>query len=343
IDLKYDEKLNNDNIKKFSNFIYSLTSDLKIKIDKTGIQKLLEEALILNESKEKFSLVISDIKAILEEAVLLANESKKKIIKEKEIEKALEFIKYRFGHPRRRYFEALKQKIFRIDLSGSRVGRINGLSIFTPFISFQEYGQISTISARVNMGGGSLINIEREVNFSGDLHDRGVFVLQSYLKGLFHKFQSLGMDISILFEQNHSIIDGDSASVAELIAVFSAISELPIPSNIAITGSLTQYGESLPVGAVIQKIESFFEITKLIGSQKETYKVFLPEQNIRDLILSKELRKYIEKGKFQIIAFSNVEEVVEEVFSIPFGKIGKNGKYQEGSFLKRIEEKLEKR
>jgi predicted ATP-dependent protease len=343
VDLEYEADLNLENFHKFEGFIEYLARKMKIKIHRSGVQRLLEEALVFNENKKKFSLVVSDIKAIFEESVILAKEKKKKEIREEEIELALKEIHKRFSGPKKRYFDALKHNIYKIQLTGKRVGRINGMSIFTPYVSYQEFGQISTISARVIMGSGNLINIEREVNLSGDIHDRGIFVLQSYLKGLFHKFQGFGMDVSILFEQNHSIIDGDSATVAEFLAVLSAMSDVPIPANLAITGSMTQYGESLPIGAVIQKLESYFEISKLIGSSKEIYEAFIPEQNVRDLILSRELRKYIQKGKFRLIAYSHVEEVVEHIFRMPFGKLEKDGKYTPGSLLRIIEDKLEKR
>lgn len=140
-----------------------------------------------------------------------------------------------------------------IQLKGKKTGRINGLSVILLHSSLADFGQVNQVSARVALGSGNFINIEREVNLSGDLHDKGVFILQSYIKGMFSHIQSFGLDASILFEQNYSPIDGDSASCAELLAILSALAGLEIPCNIAVTGALSQYGEILPVGSVNTK------------------------------------------------------------------------------------------
>ena len=233
--------------------------------------------------------------------------------------------------------------MYNITLSGKRLGRINGLSIFTPYSTHQEYGQVSVISSRALMGSGNFINIEREVNLSGDVHDKGVFILQSYLKGLFANFSAFAVDISILFEQSHSIVDGDSATVAELIATLSALSGYEIPSNIAITGSMSQYGEIMPVGAINQKVEAWFAISRLLGSPKDSYSVYIPTANAKDLVLSNEIIKAIQENKFNVYSFSHVTEVVPEILKIPMGKIEKDGKYTPDSILRRIEDRLEKK
>lgn len=230
-----------------------------------------------------------------------------------------------------------------IQLKGKKTGRINGLSVILLHSSLADFGQVNQVSARVALGSGNFINIEREVNLSGDLHDKGVFILQSYIKGMFSHIQSFGLDASILFEQNYSPIDGDSASCAELLAILSALAGLEIPCNIAVTGALSQYGEILPVGSVNTKISAWYEIIQIVGNSRDKYSVYIPTANLRDLNLPSPIRKAMDKGKFQIFTCSHVEELIPEVFGIPAGKFGKNGKYPPGSLFHLIEERIDRK
>jgi predicted ATP-dependent protease len=344
IDLEYEIELNKKNISRFSVLLENLKVPKYPSLNLSGKKRMLEEALALNDSKTKFSLNISDIKSVYEEAmVLFKDKSLKNGLGTKEVKAAIDTIDYRFSLPKRQYYEDLKNGIYNIILTGSRLGRINGLSILTPFSTFKEFGQVNVISSRALMGTGNFINIEREVNLSGDVHDKGVFILQSFLKGLFSSFPTLGVDISILFEQNHSLVDGDSATVAELLTTISALSGLEIPCNIAITGSMSQYGEVMPVGAINQKLLAWYEITQILGTPKDTYYAYIPEANRKDIILSEEIRNAIQKKKFMIISYIHVSDVVPEIMGLPFGKIEKDGKYSKGSILRKIEDKLEKR
>ncbi|MDX1960070.1 MAG: AAA family ATPase [Leptospiraceae bacterium] len=341
IDLEFEAELNKTNLHKFSILLDSLTVSEYPSINSSGKKRMMEEALLLNDSKSKFTLNISDLKSIYEEAMVKFKN--KKSLGYDEIDKAIEIINHRFSMPKRKYHEDLKNGIYNLSLSGHRLGRINALSILTPFSTYQEFGQVNVISSRALMGSGNFINIEREVNLSGDVHDKGVFILQSFLKGLFANFPTLGVDISILFEQSHSLVDGDSATVAELLATLSALSEILIPCNIAITGSMSQYGEVMPVGAINQKIGAWSEIIEILGNKKDIYKVYIPDSNRKDIILPRDARKLVQSSRMEILAYSHVSEVVSDIMGVPFGKIEKDGKYSLNSVLRNIEDKLEKR
>jgi predicted ATP-dependent protease len=346
VDLETEAELTKKNIARFSNLIDTLSLADYPPPNPSAKKRLLEEALKLNESKTKFTLNIAEIKSIYEESMVFAK-SKKDVkgasLNEADIELALQNIEKRESMPKKKYYEDLKNGMYNMSLTGKRLGRINGLSILTPFTSHQEFGQVNVISSRALMGTGNFINIEREVNLSGDVHDKGVFILQSYLKGLFSNFASLGVDISILFEQSHFVVDGDSASVAELIATLSALSGAEIPCNIAVTGSMSQYGEIMPVGAINQKIEAWYSISKLLGSPREIYSVYIPTANAKDLILNPEIRKAVGENKFNIYSFSHVADVIPEILKLQLGKIEKDGKYTQDSILRRIEDRLEKK
>ncbi|TGK33861.1 ATP-dependent protease [Leptospira gomenensis] len=309
--------------------------------DSSAVDALLEIALRWNDSKTKLSLSFAELRTFVGELLVLFK--KGKTISRAQVEAAPELIEKRVAVHKRRYLESVREGLTAIQLKGKKTGRINGLSVILLHSSLSDFGQVNQVSARVALGSGNFINIEREVNLSGDLHDKGVFILQSYIKGMFSHIQSFGLDASILFEQNYSPIDGDSASCAELLAILSALSGLEIPCNIAVTGALSQYGEILPVGSVNTKIAAWYEVIRIAGSPKDKYKVFLPSANLRDLNLPAPIRKAMDKGKFQVFTCSHVEELIPEVFGIPAGKFGKNGKYPIGSLFHLIEERIDRK
>lgn len=181
------------------------------------------------------------------------------------------------------------------------------------------------------------------MNLSGDIHDKGVLIISSYLKALFGGHLNISLDASVTFEQNSSIIDGDSASIAQFLAVLSALSECKIPANLAVTGAMSQYGDALPIGEVNKKIEAFYEISSLIGTPKEIYRVFIPESNVKDLILSDTVLEAIKKGFFEVLSYAHIEDLIQEILGLPLGKADKEGSFPEGSLMHVIQQKLEKK
>lgn len=339
IDLEDEAELTPGNISNFSKYIDSLKEEGLPDLDPSAKEVLLRDLLIQNESRTSFSLSFAESKAIYEEAIVLF--PGKKSLGANEVEKAIASLDSRYSLPKKKYYEELERGVFNLKFTGSRLGRINALSIYSPFGNYQEYGQVNVISARVLMGSGNFINIEREVNLSGDVHDKGVYVLQSFLKGILSNYSTLGVDISILFEQSHMMVDGDSATVAELLITLSALSGIEIPCNLAVTGSMSQYGEVMPVGAVSRKITAWYEISSLLGNSRDTYHVFLPETNSKELILDKNVQSAIAKKKFTVNSYSHVEDIIPRVLGLPLGKIEKNGKFSENSVMSLIEKRLE--
>ncbi|MCB1191041.1 MAG: AAA family ATPase [Leptospiraceae bacterium] len=339
IELEDEVNLNKNNITKFSILVDTFPKTGYPKANKKAKKRLLEESLRINESQLKFTSNIAYIQSIFSEVAVRSKN--KKILSEKEVEIGIQSKEYRNSISKRKYYEELKNGLYNIILTGSRLGRINALSIMTDYSNNQEYGQLSIISSRAMMGTGSFINIEREVNLSGDIHDKGIFILQSYLKGLFSNLNTFGLDASIMFEQSYSPVDGDSASVAELLAILSALSGLEIPSNIAITGSMTQYGEILPIGSINQKIEAWHSIIKVLGKPSSTYKMFMPASNINNLLLSHDVIQSVKDEKLLIYSSTHVSEIIPLILDIPMGKIEKDGKYSKNSLLRMIEDRVE--
>lgn len=311
-------------------------------LDQTALDSLLELALRWNDSQSRLSLHLSELRSFVTE-ILALNKKAKKSVGRAQIEAAPALIQKRTAIHKRKYLENIQEGLISVQLKGKKTGRINGLSVILLQSSLLDFGQVNQVSARVSLGSGNLINIEREVNLSGNLHDKGVFILQSYIKGMFSHIQSFGLDASILFEQNSSPIDGDSASCAELLALLSALSGLEIACNIAVTGALSQYGDILPVGAVNTKIQAWFDVTRLAGSNKDKYCIYIPKDNVRDLNLSREIREEMRKGKFQIVSCSHVEDLIPEIFGTPAGRISKVGTYPPNTLFRIIEERIDRK
>lgn len=196
-----------------------------------------------------------------------------------------------------------------IDTKGSKVGVINGLSVYS--MGEYSFGRPSRISVTTSMGNKGLINIEREAKMSGPIHNKSVLILQGYLTENFAQEYPLSVNAYICFEQSYGGIEGDSATLAELCALLSSLSGIPIKQNIAITGSLNQKGEIQVVGGITEKVEGFYNICKKRGLKDKAYGVILPKDNMDNLILTDEMEEDISKGKFNIYPVSKIEESVE--------------------------------
>ena len=196
-----------------------------------------------------------------------------------------------------------------IDTKGSKVGVINGLSVYS--MGEYSFGRPSRISVTTSMGNKGLINIEREAKMSGPIHNKSVLILQGYLTEKFAQEYPLSVNAYICFEQSYGGIEGDSATLAELCALLSSLSGIPIKQNIAITGSLNQKGEIQVVGGITEKVEGFYNICKKRGLKDKAYGVILPKDNMDNLILTDEMEEDISKGKFNIYPVSKIEESVE--------------------------------
>lgn len=342
IHMPYEVNLTSAWLPVFSGLVKSWEKPGYPSLDQSALDALLELALRWNDSQTKLSLHLSELRSFVTEVLALSKKSKKTLGRA-QIEAAPEEIQKRTAIHKRKYRENIKEGLISVPLKGKKTGRINGLSVILLQSSLLDFGQVNQVSARVSLGSGNLINIEREVNLSGDLHDKGVFILQSYIKGMFSHIQSFGLDASILFEQNSSPIDGDSASCAELLALLSALSDLEIPCNIAVTGALSQYGDILPVGSVNTKIQAWYDVTKLAGSPSETYTLYLPKDNVRDLNLPREILNSMKTGRFKIVSCSHVEDLIPEVFGAPAGRMTKFGSYPSGSLFRLIEERIDKK
>jgi predicted ATP-dependent protease len=217
-----------------------------------------------------------------------------------------------------------------IQVHGEVVGQVNGLTHIE--LGDASFGSPIRITARCYPGKTGLINIDREVNMSGPNHDKGIFILQNWLSASFWHLAPLSLNASLVFEQEYNGVEGDSASCAELFALLSALTALPIKQGIAVTGALNQFGEVMPIGGVNEKIEGYFRVCKALGLDGKQG-VIIPKRNQRHLLLDKEVIQAVEAGQFHIITIDHVLEGIHYLTGVAPGSQDASGSYPEATLM----------
>ncbi len=310
---------------EYAKLIGSLSKKKKLRsLNKQAVAKIIEHSSRLAESSEKLTAHIASIGDLLREADYWARKSKSNHIGKNHIDQAIDAQIYRGGRIKEAMLEQIDKGTILIDIKGKKVGQINGLVVYN--FSRNSFGKPSRITTQVRIGKGEFVNIEREVEMSGPIHSKGVLILESLLANRFAKFCPLSLNASIVFEQSYGGVDGDSASSTEYYCLLSAISGIPIKQNIAVTGSINQFGEIQPIGGVNEKIEGFFDVCVhqgLTGDQG----VIIPRTNVADLMLREDICQAVEDGKFSVWAIDNVDDGIEILTGLKAGAMDKNGKY----------------
>lgn len=329
---------NKSTINNYLNFIKMISEEEKLKaFDNSAICEVLEYGVRLAGSKKKLSTRFDLIANVLRESNYWAMKDKAEKITVKHVRKALDEKAFRLKMIEEKIQEMILDGTILIDSKGSVVGQVNGLSVY----DFGEYvfGKPSRITVTTAMGKAGVINIEREAELSGPTHNKGVYILSGYLRSKYAQNKPLVMSASVAFEQSYSGVDGDSASSAEIYAILSSLSGIPLRQDIAVTGSVNQRGEIQPIGGINEKIEGFFDICKarrLTGKQG----VLIPYQNIDDLMLRHDVIEEVKNGKFHIYAIKTIDEGIELLTGIPAGKKLKNGNYPEGTIHYFVDRRL---
>ena len=225
-----------------------------------------------------------------------------------------------------------------IDVEGEKVGQINGLVVYN-FSRF-SFGKPARITVQARIGSGEFVNIERETNMSGPIHTKGVLILQSLLANRFAKTSPLSLSASIVFEQSYGGVDGDSASSTEYYCLLSAVANLPIKQNIAVTGSINQFGDIQPIGGVNEKIEGFFDVCRHRGLTGEQG-VIIPRTNVVNLMLREDVIAAVREGKFHIYAIDTVDDGIEILTGLKAGKPNAKGEYPKGTVNYLVKQSLE--
>ena len=328
-----------ENEVEYAKLIGSLSKKKKLRsLNKQAVAKVIEYSSRLAEDSEKLTAHIASIGDLLREADYLARKSKANQIGKNHIEQAIDAQIYRSDRIKQAMLEQIDKGTILMDVEGSRVGQINGLVVYN--FSRTSFGKPARITTQVRIGEGEFINIEREVEMSGPIHTKGVLILSSLLANRFAKDRPLSLSASIVFEQSYGGVDGDSASSTEYYCMLSAIANLPIKQNIAVTGSINQFGEVQPIGGVNEKIEGFFDVCRhrgLTGDQG----VIIPRTNVKDLMLREDVLNAVDEGKFHIYAVDNVDDGIEILTGIKAGKPDKHRNYPKGTVNYAVRQGLE--
>jgi len=306
-------------------------------LDKSGIARIMEYSTRLAGDQEKLSVHFGKISQTLIEADHWATIDGSKLVKDEHIEKALQKKILRSNMVEDKIQEMITKGTFMIDTDGSVIGQINGLAVYN--MGDYAFGKPSRITCETFMGNEGIVNIERRVKLSGNIHDKGVLILNGFLGRKFAQNKPLSLSASIVFEQSYEMIDGDSASAAELITLLSSLAEIPIKQNFAITGSVNQKGMIQPIGGVNEKIEGFFDICiakGLTGDQG----VVIPHQNVKNLMLKKEIIEAVKNKKFHIYPIKTIDDGIEILTGIDAGKRNANGKFRKGTINELVDSKL---
>ncbi len=244
----------------------------------------------------------------------------------------------RHDYPEQRLQEAFAEGDLLIAVHGARIGQINGLTQMD--MGDFRFGFPVRVSARTYAGEAGLLNIEREVEMSGPIHDKGVFILHNYLAALFAHNAPLAFNASIVFEQEYHGVEGDSASCAELYALLSSLSGLPIKQGIAVTGAVNQHGEVLPIGGLNEKIEGYFRVCSTAGLDG-SHGVLIPQRNRRHLMLERKVVEAVDQGLFHIYTAEHVSDGIELLTGLPAGVADEAGNYPHGSVLGHAQKTLQ--
>jgi len=226
-----------------------------------------------------------------------------------------------------------------IDVDGETVGQVNGLAVYS--MGDYMFGKPSRITATTSMGREGIINIEREADMSGNTHNKGILILGGYLRRKYAQDKPLTMSASIAFEQSYSGVDGDSASSTEIYALLSSLSGVPIKQSIAVTGSVNQKGEVQAIGGVNHKIEGFYDCCCHLG-QTGQQGVMIPESNVKDLMLRKDVVEAVKKGEFHIYSAKTIDEGIGILTGKEAGELKPDGTYPKGTINFLVNERLKK-
>ena len=325
-----------ENILKIGYFVALQCIEAGLKpFDRFALSKIINFSSRIAEDQNKLTGMFNELVDIIYEADGWARED---IVGKEDIDKAIEKNIYRNNSYEDKVLELIEEGVLLIDIEKEKVGEINGLSVID--LGQYSFGRPIKITANTYLGEDGIINIEKESEQSGNIHDKGVLIFSGYLREKYAKETELSLTCSITFEQSYDGIDGDSASSTELYALLSSLAEVPIKQYIGVTGSVNQKGIIQPIGGVNEKIEGFYKICKMKGlTGKEG--VMIPKSNIRNLMLDEEVINSVKEGKFNIYAVETIDEGIEVLTGLKAGCIDDNGNYEEGSMNAIVKERLE--
>ena len=329
---------NDQNQKTYGSFVHSLCEREGLNhLEAPALAKVVEYGSRLAEDQTKLSTKFPEIADLVREANFYATQDGAKIVKDVHIKKALVEKVYRSNLLDEKIKEMIERGIILIDTSGTQVGQVNGLSVIS--LGDFDFGQPSRITASLGLGRRGIIDIERESRMGGQTHTKGVLIISGYLENKYAHDKPLSLSCRLVFEQSYGGVDGDSASSTELYAILSALSELPIKQNLAVTGSVNQRGEVQAIGGVNEKIEGFYKTCKAKGLKGDEG-VMIPRSNVQHLMLNEEVVDAVRQSRFHIYPVSTIDEGIEILTGVNAGQLKKDGSYDPSTVNYRVNKRL---
>ena len=337
-DFDWEMKRTPDHQAQLLAFVRSYCDQEKLSpLHNTAVARLVEYAGELAGHKNKLSLQVGELADIIKEANFWASRNGHTVIRGDDMEKAIDEKIFRSDLFEEKMQDHIQEGMLFIETSGSVVGQVNGLSVY--MLGDYAFARPSRITATISLGKEGIVAIERESKMSGNIHTKGVMILSSFLRSRFAKDKPLTLSAHLTFEQSYGMVDGDSASAAELIAILSSLAEVPLSQNIAMTGSVSQRGEFQPIGGVNWKIEGFYKVCEARGLDG-SHGVIIPQANVQQLMLKKEIVDAVGAGKFHVWAAQYVDDAMEILTGLPAGKLLPEGGFQADSINYRVDQKL---
>lgn len=330
--------LNKTNINQYFKFVKKVVhKENLLTFNTSGMQAICEYGLRVSGRRDRLSTRFTLISDIIKESSYCTLARKSKMVNRDDVYNAIKNKISRVNMIEEKIQEMYDNNTLMISTTGKSVGQINGLSVYN--LGEHSFGRPTRITVNTSLGKEGIINIERESDLSGPLHNKGVLVLTGYLRQLFAQDKPLSIVASISFEQSYSGVDGDSASSTEIYAILSSIGNIPINQSLAVTGSVNQKGEIQPIGGVNQKVEGFYDVChsrKLTGKQG----VIIPHQNVKDLILRPDVMAAVKSKKFHIFPIKTINDGIEILTGLKAGQPLKGGGFQSGTVMGIVDDKL---
>ncbi|HEY0845030.1 MAG TPA: ATP-binding protein [Noviherbaspirillum sp.] len=305
--------------------------------DRTAVARVIEHGARLAGDAERLSTHMRSVADLLRESDYWAREAGRQVVQADDVQHSIDTQIRRQDRLRDRLHEAILRDTLMIATHGAARGQINALSVLE--LGGFAFGQPTRITANTRLGDGQFINIEREVRLSGAIHSKGVLIMSSFLATRYARNQPLSLSASLVFEQSYGMIDGDSASMAELCALLSDLADMPIRQSLAITGSVNQFGHAQAIGGVNEKIEGFFDICTSRGLTGEQG-VLIPAANVPHLVLRHDIAQAAEQGRFHVYAIDNVDQAISLLTGADAGEPDEDGVYPRGSVNQRVAARL---
>ncbi len=311
--------------------------DALLPLDRSAVARMIEQGARLAGDTERLTVRMRDLNDLLREADHWAREEQQKTVTRAHVQRAIDARIRRADRLRERMLDEIKRGTLLIDTQGSCVGQVNGLSVVG--LGDFAFGHPSRITARVRLGKGEVLDIQREIEMGGPIHSKGVLILAGFLGARYCAERPLALSASLVFEQTYGEVEGDSASCAELYALLSALAEVPIKQSLAVTGSVNQHGEVQPIGGVNEKVEGFFDVCQTRGLTGEQG-VLIPATNVKHLMLRDDVVEACTKGQFHIYPVSTVDEGIALLTGFPAGVRNAEGRFPDGSLNRHVEQRL---